>query len=148
MTLEQRIDDDYVTALRAGDDGRKATLRLLRAELKNATIANGGPLDDEAVTRLLAQQAKQRRDSAAQYGAAGRDDLVANEMAELAVIEDYLPRQLAPEEIEEAARRLIDEVGATGPADTGRVMGPLMAQLAGQADGKQVSEIVRRLLAG
>jgi uncharacterized protein YqeY len=147
MTLEQRIDEDYITALRSGDALRKSTLRLIRAELQNATIAHGGELDDRSVIALLATQAKERRDSAAQYADAGRVDLAEHELDELGVIEDYLPRQLTPDEIEAETRKQIAAVGATGPSDMGKVMGPLMQKLAGRADGKQVNETVRRLLA-
>jgi uncharacterized protein len=148
MGLEQRIDEDYVAAMKAGEAERRNTLRLLRAALKNAGIEARGPLSEEAVTRVLVQQAKMRRDSIEQYDAGGRADLADAERAELAVIESYLPRQLAPDEIEAEARRVIAAAGAHGPGDMGQVMRQLMADLAGRADGKVASDIVRRLLTG
>jgi len=148
MGLQQRIDEDYVAAMKAGEAERRNTLRLLRAALKNAGIEARGPLSEEAVTRVLAQQAKMRRDSIEQYDAGGRADLADAERAELAVIESYLPRQLAPDEIEAEARRVIAAAGARGPGDVGQVMRQLMADLAGRADGKVASDIVRRLLTG
>lgn len=148
MGLQQRIDDDYLSALREGDVTRKATLRLLRAALQNAEIERGGDLDDDAVVAVLSKQAKQRRDAADQYDAGGRPELAAQERAELAIIESYLPRQLSAEEIEAEARAVIESTGASGPSDMGRVMGALMPALAGRADGGEVSAIVRRMLSG
>ena len=97
---------------------------------------------------MLQKQAKQRRDSIAQFEAGGREDLADGEREELAIIEGYLPEMMGEEEVEAAARAVIEEVGAEGPADTGKVMGPLMGRLKGRADGRLVSETVRRLLAG
>jgi uncharacterized protein len=146
MTLEQRIGDDYTTALRAGDEGRKNTLRLLRSSIKNETIDARKPLDDDGVVRVLRREAKQRRDSIEQFQSGGRADLVAAEQAELAVIESYLPSLLDDAAIEAAARRCIASLGASGPSEIGRVMSTLMKDLGGQADGKQVNATVRRLM--
>ncbi len=148
MNLEQRIAEDLKDALRAGDENRKRTLRMVRAALKNAAIEARGELDDEAVLAVLQRQARQRRESISAFERGGRADLVAAEKAELAVIEPYLPRQLTPEEIEAAARRQIEALGASGPQDLGRVMRPLIEEMSGRADGRVVSEIVRRLLNG
>ena len=146
MGLQQRIDDDYVKALREGDTTKKDTLRLLRAALHNEAIERHGGLDDDAVIAVLGKQAKQRRDAAEQFEAGGRPELAEQELAELAIIESYLPAQLTDEEIEAEARAAIEASGASGPSDMGKVMGPLMKSLAGRADGKKVSSIVRRLL--
>lgn len=148
MTLAERIQLDYVAAMKAGEGVRKDTLRLLRAAIKNAEIEQRGPLDDAAVLRVLQAQAKQRRDSIALFEQGGRADLVAAETAELAVIEAYLPAQLGADELEALVRDHIAAAGATSPADIGRFMGPLMKAVQGRADGRLVNEIARRLLAG
>lgn len=148
MGTEAQIEQDLAEAMRAKDEPRKRTLRLLRAALKNASIDAGGELSEEAVTAVLQKQAKQRRDSIEQFEAGGREDLAAGEREELAIIEGYLPEMMGEEEVEAAARAVIEQVGAEGPADTGKVMGPLMGRLKGRADGRLVSETVRRLLAG
>lgn len=147
MSLREQLMTDLKDAMRSGDETRKSTLRLLRAAIVNAEKEKGASeLTDEDVQRVIAQQAKQRRDSIAEFEKAGRDDLVAQEQAELDVIMEYLPRQLTGEEIEAAARAKIEEVGATSMAQMGDVMGPLMSEIGDQADGRKVSEIVRRLL--
>lgn len=147
MDMQARLADDLKTALRSGDADRKRTLRLMLAELKNAAIEAHGELDEKTVSVILQRQARQRKEAIEEYEKAGRDDLVASEAAELAIIEEYMPHQMTEAEIEAAAREKIAEVGATGPQDMGRVMGPLMQQLAGQADGATVNATVRRLLA-
>ena len=146
MSLEQKINDDYVHAMKHGEQSRKDTLRLLRAAVKNAAIEAGHPLADGEVLAVLAKQAKQRRDSIEQFGKGGRPDLVVLEEAELAVIESYLPQQLTEAEIEAVVRRHVAALGVTGPAEMGKVMAPVMAEVAGQADGKVVSGVVRRVL--
>lgn len=148
MALAERLNDDYMTAMRAGDEVRRNTLRLLRAAIKNAEIEARGPLDDGGVLRVLQAQAKQRRDSIALFEQGGRSDLVASESAELAIIEGYLPIQLSDADIEAIAREHIAAAGATTAADIAKFMGPLMKALQGRADGRRVNEIVRRLLAG
>lgn len=148
MTLAERLNQDYVAAMKAGDGVRKDTLRLLRSAIKNAEIEQRGPLDDAGVLRVLQAQAKQRRDSIALFEQGGRADLVAAEAAELAVIEGYLPAQLSEAELEAIVRDHIASAGATSAADIGRFMGPLMKAVQGRADGRQVNEIARRLLAG
>jgi len=148
MSLEERLAADAVDAMRRGDDVVRRTLGMVRAALKNAAIEARGALDEAAVERVLAQQAKMRRDAIAQFQAAGREDLVASERAELTIIEGYLPEQLDDAALESAVREVIAQVGAEAPGDVGRVMGPAMAAVRGRADGKRVSEVVRRLLAG
>jgi hypothetical protein len=105
-------------------------------------------LDDDDILALIAKQAKQRQESIVEYKRAGRQDLVDEEEAELAILQAYLPQQLGREEIEAEARAVIAEVGASGPRDMGKVMKPLMARLRGRADGKLANQIVRELLAG
>lgn len=145
-TLEQKINQDYMEAMRAGDELRKETLRFLRAALKSAQIDKRAPLTEEEIWEVIKRQAKQRRESIEQFRKGNRDDLAAKEEAELAIIESYLPAQLSREEIEALARQVIAEVGAASPRDLGKVMGKLMPQVKGRADGRLVNEVVRALL--
>jgi hypothetical protein len=144
--LEERIQFDYIAAMRSGDTARKDALRFLRSALRYASIEARGPLDDAQVGRVLRQQAKMRRDSIEQFEKGGREDLASQERAELAVIESYLPQQMDAAELEAIARRVIADVGATAPGDMGRVMRPLMEAIGDRADGKTASDTVRRLL--
>ena len=146
--LKDTLQEDLKQAMRERDETRKSTVRMLIAAVKNAEIAAGKPLSDEEVIRVLQKQANQRRESIAEFEKGNRQDLVEREQAELALIEAYLPEQAAPAEIEAAARKLIADTGASGPRDIGKVMPALLKQFAGRADGKQISEIVRGLLAG
>jgi hypothetical protein len=156
-SLKQRLDADLRDAMRAGDETRKGTLRLLLTAVRNAEIppekaqGDGGPrrvdLDDAAVLDIVRRQVKQRQDSIEAYSKANRADLVATEEAELAVLRTYLPPQMGREEVEAAARAVIGRVGAKGPADKGKVMGPLMGELRGKADGSLINSVVTELLA-
>jgi len=147
MALVQTIRDDMTTAWRAGDVRRRDTLRLLIAALDYARIAAGHELNDDEAVATLQREARQRRDSIEQYSAGGRDDLVRAEQAELDIITSYLPATLSEGELAELTRAMILEVGASGPSDLGKVMGPLMKRVAGRADGGQVNALVREMLA-
>ena len=146
MALRERLNDDLKTAMRAGDAPRRSVLRYLLSAIHNQEIEKKGELDDEAITALLGRQAQQRRDSIEAFSKGGRDDLVAKEEAELALIVAYLPQQLTDDEVRELAVRAIADTGAEGPRDMGRVMGALMPQVRGRADGKTVSTAVSELL--
>ena len=150
MSVEARIQADLRAAMKAGDEDRKGTLRLLLAALHNAQIEQRGALDEAAEIAVLRRQAKQRRDAIAEFERGGRADLVAIERAELVIIDgylqDYLPPAMDEAAIEAAARAVIEEVGASGPGDLGKVMGPLMKALGDRADGRTVNSVVRRLL--
>ena len=146
MALRERLNDDLKTAMRAGDAPRRTVLRYLLSAIHNQEIEKKGPLDDEAITALLGRQAQQRRDSIEAFRKGRRDDLVAKEEAELALIVGYLPQQLTDDEVRELAVRAIADTGAEGPRDMGRVMGALMPQVRGRADGKTVSTAVSELL--
>lgn len=147
-SLESRIEADLADAMRSGDELRRRTLRLVRAELKNASIQARGPLSADDVIAVIQRQAQQRREAAAQFEQGGRQDLVQRELEELAVLELYLPKQLSDAEIEAIVQEQIAAVGATSPSEIGRVMVPLMGKLAGRADGARVSAAARRLLGG
>jgi uncharacterized protein YqeY len=139
--------------MRQQDERRKSTIRSVIAAMKQAETeldANGERvrLDDDDILALIAKQAKQRQESITEFRKGGREDLVAEEEAELAILQAYLPQQMTQEEIEAEARQVIEEVGASDPRDIGKVMKPLMARLRGRADGKVVNQVVRELLAG
>ena len=147
-TLADAIRSDMTEAMRAGDRTRRDTLRLLIAALDNARIAAGRDLDDGEAVAALQREARQRRDSIAEYRKGGRDDLVRREEDELAIVEAYLPDELTEDELRAAVDEAIAEAGASAPGDLGRVMGPLMARVRGRADGRRVNELVRERLAG
>ncbi len=146
--MQDRLLSDLKQAMKTGDKMRQSVIRLARAEIQNAEKAQGKPLDDPGVIDVLSKEAKKRRESIAEFSKADRQDLVAKEEAELAILLEYLPPQLSREEIVAAARSVIEELGAQGPGDKGRVMGKLMPQLKGKAEGRLVSEVVAELLAG
>lgn len=148
MPLTEQIAADLKDAMRQRDGRRRDVLRLTLAALHNAEIAAHDTLDEAAVAEVLAREAKRRRESIEAFGKAGRQDLVEKEEAELAVLSPYLPTQLSREEITAAARQVIQETGASGPKELGKVMPVLMEQFRGRADGRTVSEVVRELLAG
>jgi len=148
MSLTERLNSDLRDALRRREEDRKAALRMVLAALHNAEIQVGGDLDEGAILGVLAKEAKQRRESIEEFRKGGREDLVAREEAQLAVIQQYLPQQMSREEIVEAARAVIGEVGAQGPGDKGKVMPILINQLRGRADGREINAVVTELLAG
>ena len=146
--LEARLEEDMRTALRAGEKLRLGVIRRARAAIKNAEIAAREPLDDAAVERVLKGIVKQHRESVEQFEAAGRADRAADERAEMAIVEEYLPEQLDAAAMEPVIAAVIAELGATDPKDMGAVMKASMTRLGSAADGKEVSAIVRRILAG
>jgi uncharacterized protein YqeY len=133
-------------AMRSGDALRKRTLRMILAGIKLAEVERRGPLDEPGLLAVLQKEARMRLEAIADAERAGRPDLVQDNRAELALIESFLPRGLSAEELEVLAKQAVAEAGATGPGDMGRVMKSLMPQVQGRADGKAVSELVRRLL--
>jgi uncharacterized protein YqeY len=148
MSLKEKLRSDLKDAMRQRDEVRKRTLRLTLAAITNAEVAQRKELDDPGVLAVLVKEAKQRQESAEEFRKGGRDDLVAQEEAELAILEPYLPQQLSREEIVARAKATIEELGATGMSQMGSVMRSLMQELRGQADGKLVNQVVRELLSG
>ena len=147
MSLKDQIDADLKQALKEGDETRKSTLRLILSAIHNVEIEKGAALDDGGILGVIAKQVKQRHDSAEEFRRGNRQDLVDKEESEAAILQAYLPPTMSREEIEAAARKVMAEVGAQGPRDMGKVMGPLTAQLRGRADGAEISAVVRELLA-
>jgi uncharacterized protein YqeY len=146
MGLKEQLEKDLKEAVRARDEIRKTTLRLTLAAIKNAEISEGRQLNENELSAVISQQAKQRRESAAEFAKGGRDDLVSQEEEELKILMEYLPPQLSEDEIKSRAHEVIDEVGATSPAQMGEVMRVLMPELKGKADGQVVSTIVKGIL--
>ena len=149
MTLFDQISEDIKAAMKARDKVRLETLRNIKKvflEAKTAPGANDTLLDADAL-KIIAKLAKQGKETAVTYTQAGRQDLADAELAQVEVLESYLPKQLSSEEIEAELKKIIVEVGASSMKDMGRVMGTASKQLAGKADGRIISEIVKRLLA-
>jgi hypothetical protein len=147
MSLQEKLRDDLKQALRTGDKARVSAIRLVLAGITNAEKAQGASLDDAGIWRIISREVRQRRESIEAFGKGNRQDLVTKEEAELAVLLSYLPQQMSREEIAAAARQVIAEVGARGPADKGKVMSRLIAQLKGKAEGREINEVVTELLA-
>ncbi|MDZ7729130.1 MAG: GatB/YqeY domain-containing protein [Dehalococcoidia bacterium] len=145
--IQEQIQQDLNRALRERDAVSRDALRLLTTALNYARIESGKDLTDEDVLGVIQKQVKQRRESIAEYEKASRQDLADKERAEMEVFQRYLPEQATPEEIEAAAREVIASTGASSQRDMGKVMPVLTKKFSGRADGKQVSEIVRSLLA-
>lgn len=148
MTLRDRIEAAMRDAMRARDDQRTQTLRMAMAAAQNRRIALQRDLTDDEVIDVLTKQVKQRRESVEMYRAGGRADRAALEEEEAAILATFLPEQLGEPEVEALARAAIAESGASSAADMGRVMGLLSPRTRGRAEGRLVSEVVRRLLAG
>jgi uncharacterized protein YqeY len=145
-TTADTLRSEMVAATKAGDRPRRDTMRLLMAAIENGRIEAGHELDDEEAFKVLQKEAKQRRDSIAEYTKGERDDLVASENAELEIIQEFLPEQLDDAAVRQLAAETIAEVGATGMDDLGKVMGPLIKKLDGRADGRAANTAVRELL--
>ena len=146
VSLKQKLTDDLRQAMRDGDTVKRSTIRLLMAAIGNAEIARRGTLEDTDILGIITKEVRQHHESIDAFKQGNRPDLVTQEEAELAILQEYLPRQLTREEIVEAARRVIEEVGALSPGDRGKVMPKLVAQLKGRADGREINAVVSELL--
>jgi uncharacterized protein YqeY len=147
--LKQTILDDLKVAMKAGDTTKRDTLRMLDSMVKNVEIEKQKRetgLSDEEVLEVIGRAVKQRKDASAQYLAGGRQDLVDKENQEITILAAYLPAQLDEATVRETVKAVIAQVGATGMADIGKVMGPAMGKLKGQADGNLVKKIVEEEL--
>ena len=147
MSLKEQLANDLKDAIRQRDESRKIAIRMAITVIKNAEIEKRAALSEADVLTIVGKEAKQRRESIAEFEKADRSDLVEKEQAELKVLQTYLPAQVSREEIAEAAREVIAEVGAGGPSDKGKVMPVLIGRLAGRAEGREINEVVTELLA-
>lgn len=146
--MENRIQKDLVVAMKAKDTVRLASLRSIKTAITMAKTSPNAPetLTDSDIQKIIQKLVKQRKDSAEQYIAAGRQELADNELAEMEVMNEYLPKQLTEDEIEAEVKKVIEETGASSMKEMGKVMGIANKKLSGQADGKIISAIVKRLL--
>jgi uncharacterized protein YqeY len=152
MTMLEQLDNDLKAAMLARDEDRKRTLRSVKTAAANALVEKRttegmtAALSDDEVLKVIAKQASQRRDSIAEFSKAGRMDLVAQEQAELAILQTYLPQQLGADEIKAVVQQVIVDTGASSAKDMGAVMRAAMARLQDRADGKLVNQYARELL--
>lgn len=148
MSLKTAIESEIKQAMLAKNKERLTPLRAIKALILLAETEKGGAevISAETELKLLTKAAKQRRDSLGIYKEQGREDLAAKEQSELKVIEEFLPAQMTDEELEEALKTILTEVGASGPQDMGKVMGVATKKFAGKADGKAISMITKKLL--
>ncbi len=144
--LKQKLIDDLKQAMKGGDEVKRSVIRLVMAAIKNAEIARQAASSDADILGIIAKEVRQRQESIESFKQGNRHDLVVKEEAEMAVLREYLPQQMTREEIMAEARRVIDEVGAVGLSDKGKVMPKLIAQLKGRADGREINAVVTELL--
>lgn len=147
MSMEQQIQQDIKAAMLAKEKTRLESLRAIKAAILLAKTADGSEsIADEAVVKIIQKLVKQRKETAEIYRQQSREELAAQELAEAAAMEVYLPKQLSEEELEAELKKIIAQVGATGPQDMGKVMGTATKTLAGKADGRAISALVKKLL--
>lgn len=147
MTLTDQINNDLKAAMKAKDTTTLTALRAIKSQLLlAATEKSTGESSEEAEIKMLQKQVKQRKESADMYKSQGREDLAETELAEAAIIEKYLPKQLSEDELKPILQAIIDRVGAKEPKDMGKVMGAASQELGGKADGKTISTVVKQLL--
>ena len=146
MSLKEKLQNDTKAAMREGQTERRDVLRLLLAAIKQVEVDSGKTLDDKGVEDLLMKQMKQRRESIADYEKAGRVEQAAQEKAEVTVIEEYLPKMMTREEIEAVVAAAITHLNITSAKEMGRLMGHLMPQVKGKADGRLVNEVVKEMM--
>jgi uncharacterized protein YqeY len=144
--IRERLEEDLKSAMRERDELRRSVLRMVRSEIQNDEKAAQKSLDDEGILGVVSKQVRRHRESISEFRKGGREDLVQKEAAELDMLLAYLPAQLTPEEIAALAQEIIQDVGARGPADRGKVMGKLMPQVKGKAEGTVVNQVVSQLL--
>ena len=148
MSLKEQITEDMKTAMRAKDSERLGTIRLLLAAMKQKEVDERIELDDVMVVAIVDKLVKQRKDSVTAFTEGGRQDLADKEASEIKVLEAYLPKRMSAEEVAVEVRAIVNELGASGPGDMGKVMGTVKTRLAGKADMGQVSAAVKAALSG
>lgn len=146
MTLRDTLEDDIHAAMRSREQSRLEALRFLKSAIQMEEKARGKPLDQDGLLQVVVKQVNDRREAIRMFQEGNRSDLVAKESADLAIIEVYLPPQLSQDELAELVRRVIEELGATTERDKGKVMGKLMPQVRGKADGTVVNALVTQML--
>jgi uncharacterized protein YqeY len=146
VSIAEQVDQDLVTALRARDETRLATLRLLKAAAKNAEVAKRSPLTDEEYVAIVRRQVKMRREAASEYDRGNRPQQAAQERDERVILEAYLPAQLDESTLRQLVNQAIDETGASSPSELGKVMSHAMRAANGRADGNQVNQLARAIL--
>lgn len=146
MSLREQINNDIKTAMKAKNNAVRDALRLLSSAMKQIEVDERKELTDEDVIKIIQKQVKQRNDAMTQYKSAGREDLYDQEASEAVIFEAYLPQQLSDEELENALRAIITEVGAASLKEIGKVMGAASKTLGTQADGKRINECAKKLL--
>jgi hypothetical protein len=146
MSLSERLNEDMKQAMKSQDKFRLSVIRMIRSAIKNIEIEQKRTLNDDEVIDILSREIKQRKDSLQEFEKAGREDLAENVKVEIAIIGEYLPRQLSEEEIKVIVQETIQEVGASSKSEIGKVMGALMPKVKGRADGKLVNQWVQKLL--
>ena len=146
--MENRIQADMISAMKAKETVKLASLRAIKAAIMLAKTAEGatGEVSEQDIVKIIQKLVKQRKESAQQYNDAGRPELAENELAEAAAMEVYLPKQLSEAEVEEQLKVIIADVGASKPSDMGKVMGTATKRLAGLAEGRVISALVKKLL--
>lgn len=146
-SMQERLAEEMKEAMKSRDDLRLSTIRMVRSSVKNKEIEKRRELDEQEMAEVISSLVKQRRESIRMFAEAGRTDLVAKEERELEVLSAFLPPQLSAEEIGVLVAEAVRETGASGPSDMGRVMKVLLPRVSGKADGRVVSDLVKRALA-
>ena len=146
MMLLEQIEKDYINAMKTKNDSVVSVLRMVKSALQNEKIKAGKELSNNDAIKIIQREIKQRKDSIENYQAGGKIELVKQEQSEMEILEKYLPEQLSDKELTQIVRSAIQEVGATAISDLGKVMGKVMPQVAGRADGSQISAKVKELL--
>ena len=148
MSLYETLDSAFKESLKSRDSLKLSVLRLVRTALKNKEVELIRKLDDDEILRVLSSQVKQRKDSIEQFRQGNRSDLADREEQELTILESFMPRALDKQELQSGIEAVIADTGAAGMKDMGKVMKEVMRRFAGRADGKEVSELVKKQLAG
>ncbi|HEY91314.1 MAG TPA: GatB/YqeY domain-containing protein [Dehalococcoidia bacterium] len=144
--MKEKLTGDLKKAMKGGDNTKRSVVRMIMSAIKNAEIAKRSDIEDSDILGIIAKEAKVREESIEAFKQGNRQDLVDQQEAELAILQEYLPKKATREEIIEAARAVIAEVGAEGPHDKGKVMPALIAKFKGKADGRDINEAVTELL--
>jgi len=146
MSLKENLSNDLKKAMKDGDTARRSVIRMAMSVIHNAEIAKHASLEDSDILGIIAKEIRQRDESIEAFTKGNRLDLVSKEEDEKAILQEYLPEQMSHDEIVEVARKIIEEVGAHGPGDKGKVMPKIIPQLKGKADGREINTVVTELL--